>query len=300
MKSLIVFFFGILPAFGLPCTISLVSASQPTITSSAKSLPNPTPSTMEYLGKEPLSSSALLKWPRGSLIFPESNDPAKTNEVFLLSENLTSEVELQSLYQHFGSQLFSRNKYDEAKEEYLKALKFKPDVPVIYKNLGVIYFNSRDYKEAERAYRKALELSPGYTAALAKLALSLAAQKKYSLAEKKFKQTIEAEPSNADHHLNLGHFYFYLKKNYRGAQRSYQKALKLNPQLAKARKNLRDIKRKFRNSKNRENDFENSWGSDFDYEDNKNADSSQKVPSHPEEADIAGTWNEENSQRPLF
>ena len=179
----------------------------------------------------------------------------------------------------------------------MKALKFKPDIPEIYENLGLIYFNTKSYKKAEKAYRKALELDPGYTAAVAKLALSLAAQKKYNSAEKKFKQAIQAEPSNADHYLNLGHFYFYLRKDYREAKNSYQKALKFNPQLAKAKKNLRDINRKFKKWKNQESDFENSWGSDNDSESTKN---SQNTPNYPEEADIAGTWDEENSQQPLF
>ena len=120
----------------------------------------------------------------------------------------------------------------------MKALKIKPDIPAIHKNLGLIYFNSKSYRRAEKAYRKALQLNPGYTPALAKLALSLAAQKKYASAERKFKQAIRAEPSNADHHLNLGHFYYYLKKNYKGAKTSYRKALKLNPRLVKAKDQL--------------------------------------------------------------
>ena len=300
MKSSIGFFFGFILAFGWPGTVPLVFASQPIVFISNKSPVIGSPENMEYLVKENQSASTLLKWPRGSLIFPESNDPIKADEVFLLSEASTSETELQSLHHHLGSQLFSRNKYDEAKGEYLKALKFKPDIPAIYKDLGLIYFSARNYKRAEGAYRKALELDPGYTAALTKLAVSLAAQKKYTLAEKKFKQAIQAEPSNADHHLNLGHFYFYLKKNLRGAKRSYQKALKFNPQLVKARKNLRDINRKFKKWKNRESDFENSWASDFDYDNNKNSNGSSGTPNHPEEDDIAGTWDEENSQHPLF
>ncbi len=244
--------------------------------------------------------SIELKWPRGSLIFPEINDPQKTEEVFLLSEALTSQPELQSLHHHFGLQFFSRSKMGKAKGEYLKALKYKPRIPAIYKNLGLIYLNSKNYKGAEKAFRQALQLDPGYTLVIAKLALSLAAQKKYSSAEKKFKQAIRAEPTNADHHLNLGHFYYYLKKDFRGAKRYYQKALKFNPNLAKASRNLIDINRKFQKWKNQESDFENSWGSDFDYDNSKDTDHSQNTPGYPEESDIAGTWDEENSQRPLF
>ena len=297
MKLSIRFFIGFVLGFGLPGTLSLAFASQPAPPASGKS-----PSSFELMEYSENSSgySILLKWPRGSLIFPEINDPQKTNEVFLLDETFTSQPELQSLHYHLGLQFSSRNKYSEAKGEYLKALKFKPGIPAIYKNLGLIYFNSKNYRRAERAYRKALQLDPGYTTVMAKLALSLAAQKKYTSAEKKFKQAIRAEPSNADHHLNLGHFYFYLKKNYRGAKRSYQKALKFNPRLTKAKKNLKSINRKFRKSKDQESDFENSWGSDFDYNSTKNMNNSQSTPSYPEEADIAGTWDEENSHHPLF
>jgi len=297
MKLLIRYTVIFILGFGLSGALSLAFTSQSIILASAP------PSNSTEIANYPKNSprfSIVLKWPRGSLIFPEVNDPQKANEVFLLNETLTSKPELQSLHYHLGLQFFSRSKYDEAKREYLKALEFKPDIPAIYKNLGLIYFNSKHYKRAERAYRKALQLDPGYTTALAKLALSLAAQKKYSSAERKFKQAIRAEPSNADHYLNLGHFYFYLKKDYKGAKRSYKKALKYNPRLAKARRNLKDINRKFRKSKNRESDFENSWGSDFDYNSTKNKNNSQSAPGYPEEADIAGTWDEDNSQRPLF
>lgn len=297
MKSSIKFLIGFILAFALSGWLSLVFASQSFVSSSGKFQSNTSITEYSYKTLEP---SILLKWPRGSLIFPKSNDPNQANEVFLLDETFTSPSELQSLHHHLGLQFFSRRKYNEAKVEYLKALKFKPDIPAIHKDLGLIYFNSKSYRRAERAYRKALQLEPGYTTALAKLALSLAAQKKYTLAERKFKQAIQAEPSNADHYLNLGHFYYYLKKNYRRAKSSYKKALKLNPQLIKAKYNLRDIDRRFRKGKDRESDFESSWGSDFDYDNLKSTENSRKKPSYPEEADIAGALDEENTQHPLF
>jgi tetratricopeptide (TPR) repeat protein len=297
MKSSIRFVTGIILAISLSGWFSSVYASQSIVPSSGK--PQSITSITEYSYKisEP---SISLKWPRGSLIFPEINDPNKANEVFLLSKTFSSQSELQSLHHHLGLQFFSRHKYNKAKAEYLKALKFNPKIPSIYKDLGLIYFNFKNYKRAERAYRKALQLEPEYTTALAKLALSLAAQKKYTSAERKFKQAIRAEPSNAEHYLNMGHFYYYLKKNYKGAKNSYRKALKLNPRLKKAKNNLRDINRKFRKWQDQESDFESSWGSDFDYDSSKNKDNSKSTPSYPEEADIAGTWNEENTPNPLF
>lgn len=280
--------------FGLSGWITIVSAS------TSGNFQSKTPSEKVEYSAQVLIPSISLKWPRGSLIFPEDNDPNKVNEVFLLNESFTPRTDLQSFHQHLGLQFFSRKKYNQAKVEYLKALELKPNTPDIHKNLGLIYFNSKNYKRAEKAYRKALQLNPGYTPALAKLALSLAAQKKYTSAEKKFKQAIQAEPSNADHHLNLGHFYYYLKKDYKGAKSSYLKALKLNPQLVKAKINLRDIDLKFRKWKDKENDFENSWGSDFDYDNLKKTENPQSIPGYPKESDITGALDEESIPPPLF
>jgi len=287
MKSSLRFIIGCTLAFSLSGLVSLVSAS----TSGN--------SAIEYSYKA-LGPPITLKWPRGSLIFPENNNPNLTSEVFLLSEAFTPQSELQFLHQHLGLQLFSRKKYSQAKAEYLKALSLEPNVPVIHKNLGLIYFSSKNYKRAEKAYRKALQLNPGYTPALAKLALSLAAQKKYTSAERKFKEAIQAEPSNAEHYLNLGHFYYYLKKDYRGAKYSYKKALKLNSRSVKAKINLRDIDLKFRKSKDKESDFENSWGSDFDYDNFKSTENLEIAPSYPEEADISDALEAQNPQPPLF
>jgi tetratricopeptide (TPR) repeat protein len=294
MKSSIKFLIGCILVFGLSGGLSIVFAS-----TSGKFQANTSSGITEYSSQDS-GYSISLKWPRGSLIFPENNDPNKANEVFLLNEAFTPQSDLQSLHQHLGLQLFSRKKYNQAKAEYLKALKFKPNAPVIHKNLGLIYFNSKNYRRAEKAYRKALQLNPGYTPAIAKLALSLAAQKKYISAERKFKQAIQAEPSNADHYLNLGHFYYYLKKDYKGAKNSYKKALKLNSRLVKAKINLRNIELKFRKWKDKESDFENSWGSDFDYDNLKNTENSQSIPGYSEEADIAGTLDEESIPSPLF
>ncbi len=296
MRSSIKIIAGLTFALSLAVGLSLVSASRASVSTSGEPLSYNSISEYPY---KAFGSSIILKWPRGSLIFPENNDPDKTDDVFLLDEVSVSHSELQALHLHFGQQFFSRSKFNEAKGEYLKALEFESNIPDIHEKLGLVYFNSKNYKSAERAYRKALQLNPGYTTALAKLALSLAAQKKYNSAERKFKQAIRLEPSNADHYLNLGHFYYYLKKNYKGAKSSYRKALKLNPRLKKARNNLRDINRKFRKWRDQENDFENSWGSDFDYDNSQDAEN-QGTPGYPEESDIAGTWDEENSQHPLF
>lgn len=299
MKSSSKILAGILLAFWISGAPVLLFASQ-------KNLPGASTLHQEgspYAVGNPLSANEnpiLLKWPRGSLIYPETNKPDKISEVFLLGEALTSPEALASLYHHYGFQFFSRKKYGIAKKEYLKALKLQPDIPSIPKHLGLIYLKFKEYKHAEAAYRKALQFDPGYIMGMTKLGISLAGQKKYSLAERNFKRAIKADPYNANYHLNLGHFYFYLKNNFKGAKYFYKKALKLNPRLKEAKSNLRSIKKRFKKWKNQESDFKNSWGADFDYDDFKNADPLESPNRHPEEANISGAWEEQNTQRPLF
>ena len=243
---------------------------------------------------------ALLKWPRGSLIFPEINSPEKLNEVFLLNEVYTPYWERHSLYYHYGSQYFSRKNFSAAIKNYSKALELETNISAIHKRLGFLFMNSKNYKRAEAAYRKILELNPGYTPAIAQLGICLAAQRKYSLAEKHLKQAIQKDPANVNYHLNLGNFYYYLKRDYRGARNSYKRALRLNPRLVKVRNNIRNIDRKFRKAKEQENDFENSWGSDFVYGSSKESDPAASQPRVPEEANITSIWERENSEQPLF
>jgi len=242
----------------------------------------------------------LLKWPRGSLIFPEINSPEKINEVFLLDEYHTSYPDRYDLYWHFGSQFFSSKKYIKAKKYYLEASTIQADNPIINKRLGFLFMNSKDFKGAEAAYRKLLEIAPEYTPAIAQLGICLAAQKKYSLAEKYLKRAILREPTNVNYHLNLGNYYYFLRRNYRGARRSYHKALQLNPRLAEARKNLRDIDQIYKNSREQENSFENSWGSDS-VSDSPNESGPATGASRSREGDnVTRSLEQGNVQRPLF
>lgn len=243
---------------------------------------------------------ALLKWPRGSLIFPEINSPEKTNEVYLLNETYTPYPERHSLYYHYGSQYFSRKNFSAAIKSYTKALALKSDIPAIHKRLGFLFMNSKNYKGAEAAYRKILELNPGYTPAIAQLGICLAAQRKYSLAEKHLKKAIQREPANVNYHLNLGNFYYYLKKDYRGARTSYKKALRLNPRLAKARNNIRKIDRKFRQARDYEDSFENSWESDSVSDKSNESEPSVSPPRTPEKSKITSILEEGKSEQPIF
>ena len=232
MKSSIRFFTGLIFAFGLLGWLSLVFASQSI--ASGKSPSNT--SIMGYSYKA-LGPSISLKWPRGSLIFPESNDPSRTNEVFLLSEDFTSQTELQSLHHHLGLQFFSRRKYSEAKSEYLKALKIKPDIPAIHKNLGMIYFNSKSYRRAEKAYRKALQ-KPGVHPRSGQTGALPGGSKKICLGREEIQagdpgRTFQCRPPPQP-----GAFLLLLKEKLQGSQNLLSKSLEIESPAGKGQDQL--------------------------------------------------------------
>lgn len=63
---------------------------------------------------------------------------------------------------HFevGQFLFLNEKYDQAIEEFKKAIHDNPEDAEAYYNLGVVYETKNMAKEAKEAFTKALELNP--------------------------------------------------------------------------------------------------------------------------------------------
>ncbi len=215
---------------------------------------------------KPWGEHLLFKWPLGTLIFPETNDPDKGNEVFLLDHADEPGPQRTLLHRHYGYQLLQKKKF----------------------------------RKAEIEFRKGLKMAPRSAAILGQLGVALTAQKKYRTAERKFRLAIKMNPRNPEAHLNLGNFYYYFRKNYKKARVSYWRALKLNPRLRLARKNLRDINRKFKKWRIKEDKFEDSWTYDNDFDLNSYRDGTGHEMRPEEEADKSKTRKEKGVYKPLF
>lgn len=50
--------------------------------------------------------------------------------------------------------------FDQARRDYLKALRLRPNFPQALNNLGAVYYAKKDYRRAVKYYRKALALQP--------------------------------------------------------------------------------------------------------------------------------------------
>jgi len=84
---------------------------------------------------------------------------------YITPENPAAHNNLGQRYQKSG-------RYQEAVEEYKKALAINPNYPEALNNLGICYGKLRRYREAEQAFLKALSLKKDDVLAMNNLALS--------------------------------------------------------------------------------------------------------------------------------
>jgi Flp pilus assembly protein TadD len=78
-----------------------------------------------------------------------------------------------------GSGYDRRRQWDEARAAYDKALRIRPEAPVVLNNLGVSLMLQERYAEAEAVFRRAISLQDAGSAASVNLVLSLAWQGLY-------------------------------------------------------------------------------------------------------------------------
>lgn len=64
-----------------------------------------------------------------------------------------------------GNMFFLKEDYVNALENYRKALRKTPDIPVLYYNLGITYIKLGDVRGAKACFRRALRINPGYDTA---------------------------------------------------------------------------------------------------------------------------------------
>ncbi|MBU2567857.1 MAG: tetratricopeptide repeat protein [Elusimicrobia bacterium] len=77
-------------------------------------------------------------------------------------ENRSQEVTEDQELVEMGKFYFVNGKYDEAVEEFKKALKVNPGSPEIFYNLGLVYESRNKPEEAIKMYKKALAIDPKY------------------------------------------------------------------------------------------------------------------------------------------
>jgi tetratricopeptide (TPR) repeat protein len=151
--------------------------------------------------------------------------PAKTSaESYILQGNI---------YQ-------KQRQYEKALIEYGKALKLKPQNPLIYHNMGLACFYMQNYPLAEEYFKKALALKPAIAESSSMLGQIYLLKKDDRNAQYYYESAARLNPKLKDVQFNLGTIYLRLG-DYDRATAAFQEAVRIDPQCTPAHYNLGSI-----------------------------------------------------------
>jgi lipoprotein NlpI len=123
----------------------------------------------------------------------------------------------------------NRAKYDQAIQDFDRALSLKPDTVEALNNRGLAYEQKGDFDRAIEDYERAIRLQPGYASTFNNRGLLYAERKgDHSRAIKDFDQAIRLRPEYAEAFSNRAHSY-YTTGDYDHALEDYSQAIKLEP-----------------------------------------------------------------------
>lgn len=139
-------------------------------------------------------------------------------------------------YYNRGNALRDRQEYEQAIEEYTRAIEINPDFVNAYYNRGLTYSDLERYQRAIADYTKAVELNPEYLDAYNNRGILYANLQDYDKAIADYMTVIELDPDYVLVYNNLGVAYDSLGR-FQDAVGSYSKAIELNPDYALAYNN---------------------------------------------------------------
>jgi tetratricopeptide (TPR) repeat protein len=140
-------------------------------------------------------------------------------------------------YLNMGNSFYFLGKYEEAKEQYLKAIEIKQDSHDAWNNLGLTYKNLQNYEEAIICYKKAIEIKEDKHEAWYNLGNTYNDLQNYEEAINCYKKAIEIKQDNHEAWNNLGVAYKNLQ-NYEEAINCYKKAIEIKEDYHEAWYNL--------------------------------------------------------------
>jgi protein O-GlcNAc transferase len=136
-----------------------------------------------------------------------------------------------------GVQLAQQGKYDEAAQEFERALQIRPTDTNALSNLGNIYFYAGDYDTAIERYRQAVSLKPDYAEAHSNLGNLLLLKGRVDEALFHCRESVRLKPEFPGGYLNLGNA-LREKAQVDESIASYRQVLRLLPDNPDAHSNL--------------------------------------------------------------
>ncbi|WP_224369381.1 tetratricopeptide repeat protein [Hyalangium versicolor] len=122
----------------------------------------------------------------------------------------------------------NQGRTSEAKDFFIKALRYNNEQAQAYQNLGFIYLQEGSYGKAHDNFQRALKVNPDYLEARYNLALTYMKMDKLDEAKKELRTIIAVNPNIADAHHSLGTI-AYSQGRYEEAAEDIGKAAQLSP-----------------------------------------------------------------------
>ena len=141
--------------------------------------------------------------------------------------------QLAVIYYNRGLAYARSNQYEEAINDFNKALELDPKYAGAYNNRGNVYHELKQYKKAIEDYNKALELNPNLTVTYSNRGITYCKLNKTEEAIEDYNAAIKLNSKYAKAYYDRGNAYYELN-NYKKAIKDFKKALELNPKDAGA------------------------------------------------------------------
>jgi tetratricopeptide (TPR) repeat protein len=145
-----------------------------------------------------------------------------------------------------ANNLKRQKKFEQAKFNFLEAVRLRPENYEALNNLGYLYdMHYKDYINAKKCYEQAIRHYPEFTVAR----LNLGVLKSHHFddregAKRQYEKILEYEPECAKAHNNLGNYYklpYRDKKNFKKASFHFLKAIELDPEYTEAYMNYGNL-----------------------------------------------------------
>ncbi len=138
---------------------------------------------------------------------------------------------------NYGIAYLEQFKFNEAADQFRKALEIKPDFVPAAVNLGIAHFYNQEYEKARAQFENALSLEPGQPQAHFYLGLLYKNQGEWDKAISHFERVRARDADDPYVNYNLGQT-FLKKGDYEKAEELLRRVVELDPINAAARYNL--------------------------------------------------------------
>jgi len=150
------------------------------------------------------------------------------NEIIKLKENIEKDYRNIKSLNDLGVIYLKLGKYDQAVEQFKKALEVDPNYTMGPFLFGDIYTDAKNYQEKINDFKEVIKTNREYARAYNYLGLTYLKKKNYSAAKNSLLESIRVNPKYAKANNNLGVLYEEMGDTAKAIE-SYQMAQKIDP-----------------------------------------------------------------------